>query len=176
VDVADCIAAARHAADTDRVDCFRMAIRGGSAGGFTALMALTGSDVFKAGASHYGVTDLRLLAGDTHKFESRYMDWLVGPLPAAAALYDARSPAKRVDQLQCPVIFFQGLDDKVVPPNQARRMVAAIRARGLPAPLHEFENEAHGFRRADTIGRVLELETAFYGEVFGFTPVATAAE
>ena len=170
VDVADCVAAARHLAASGRVDGTRIAIRGGSAGGFTTLAALVGSDAFRAGASHYGVADLRLLAGDTHKFESRYLDRLVGRLPEDAAVYDARSPISHVERLGCPVIFFQGLDDKVVPPNQARAMVEAMRARGVAAALYEFEGEAHGFRRAETIRRVLELELDFYGQVFGFVP------
>lgn len=170
VDVDDCIAAVRHIADTNEVDPRRVAIRGGSAGGFTTLAALTRSSVFRAGASHYGVADLRLLAGDTHKFESRYLDGLVGPLPKAAALYDQRSPIRHADRIQCPVIFFQGLDDKVVPPNQARAMADAMREHGQQALLYEFEGEAHGFRHADTIRRVLELETSFYGQVFGFEP------
>ena len=170
VDVADCIAAASFLADTGRVDPARMAIRGGSAGGFTVLAALTGSDAFRAGASHYGVADLRLLAGDTHKFESRYLDRLVGRLPEADALYAERSPLGRVERLSCPVIFFQGLEDKVVPPNQARVMVQAMRSRGVKAALYEFEGEGHGFRRAETMRRVLELELDFYGQVFGFKP------
>ncbi len=170
VDVADCVAAARFLAAFGRVDGARMAIRGGSAGGFTTLAALVGSDVFRAGASHYGVADLRLLAGDTHKFESRYLDGLVGRLPEDGAVYEARSPLSHVERLACPVIFFQGLDDKVVPPNQARAMAGAMRARGVAAALYEFEGEAHGFRRAETIRRVLELELDFYGQVFGFVP------
>ena len=170
VDVQDCIAAARYLAETNEVDSRRIAIRGGSAGGFTVLAALASPGKFSAGASHYGVADLRLLAGDTHKFESRYLDRLVGALPKAAAVYEERSPIRNVDRMHCPVIFFQGLDDKVVPPNQARAMVQAMRAAGLAAPLYEFADEAHGFRRAETIRRVLELETSFYGRVFGFTP------
>ncbi|MGI3777413.1 MAG: prolyl oligopeptidase family serine peptidase [Janthinobacterium lividum] len=170
VDVGDCVAAARHLAAEGRVDGARMAIRGGSAGGFTTLAALVGSDVFRAGASHYGVADLRLLAGDTHKFESRYLDGLIGKLPEDGAVYDARSPISHVERLSCPVIFFQGLDDKVVPPNQARAMAAAMRARGVAAALYEFAGEAHGFRQAGTIRRVLELELDFFGQVFGFVP------
>ncbi len=170
VDVGDCVAAARFLAESGRVDGTRMAIRGGSAGGFTTLAALVGSDVFRAGASHYGVADLRLLAGDTHKFEARYLDGLIGRLPEDGAVYDARSPINHVERLSCPVIFFQGLDDKVVPPNQAQAMVAAMRERGVAAALYEFAGEAHGFRRAETIRRVLELELDFYGQVFGFMP------
>ena len=167
VDVADCAAAASHLADTGGADPARMAIRGGSAGGYTTLAALAGTDVFRAGASHYGVADLLLLAADTHKFESRYLDSLIGPLPEAEAVYRDRSPLNHADRMSCPVIFFQGLDDRVVPPNQARVMAAALRARGLEAPLHEFAGEAHGFRRADTIEQVLRLETEFYVRVLG---------
>ncbi len=173
VDVADCIAAVRFLVQAGRVDPDRVAIRGGSAGGFTTLMALTSSDVFRAGASHYGVADLRLLAGDTHKFESRYLDRLVGPLPAAEDTYKARSPLERVGHLACPVIFFQGLEDKVVPPGQARTMVEAMRGRGIRTALYEFADEGHGFRQADTMRRVLELELDFYGQVFGFTPAGS---
>ena len=167
VDVADCVAAARHLAAIGGADPARMVIRGGSAGGFTTLAALAFSDVFRAGASHYGVADLQLLADDTHKFESRYLDRLVGPLPEAEALYRERSPLFHAHRISCPVIFFQGLDDKVVPPGQARAMVAAMRARGLEAPLHEFPGEAHGFRRAATVRTVLEEEAAFYSRVLG---------
>lgn len=171
VDVADCIAAVNYLIELEEVDRNRVAIRGSSAGGFTTLSALASSSLFKAGASHYGVADLRLLAADTHKFEARYLDRLVGKLPDAAAIYDQRSPLKNVERMKCPVIFFQGLEDKVVPPNQARAMSSAMSARGLVAPLHEFESEGHGFRRAETIRAVLELETMFYGHVFGFEPV-----
>lgn len=168
VDVADCIAAARYLADQGLVDRNRLVIRGGSAGGFTTLAALTSADVFKAGASLYGVADLKLLARDTHKFESRYLDRLIGPLPQADALYNARSPINHLDRLACPIIFFQGLDDKTVPPNQAEEMVAAMKARHLPVAYYAFEGEGHGFRKAETLKRVLELELDFYGRVFGF--------
>lgn len=171
-DVDDCIAAARHLATTGRVDPARMAIRGGSAGGFTVLAALTRSDLFKAGASLYGIADLALLARDTHKFESRYLDRLVGPLPDAAALYRDRSPLYHIDKLTAPIIFFQGLEDRVVPPNQAETMVNAMADRGLPVAYYTFSGEGHGFRRAETIRRVLELELDFYGKIFGFTPAA----
>jgi dipeptidyl aminopeptidase/acylaminoacyl peptidase len=150
------------------VDRKRIVIRGGSAGGFTTLAALTTSTVFRAGASLYGVADLLLLARDTHKFESRYLDRLIGPLPATEALYVARSPIHHVDKLACPVIFFQGLEDKTVPPNQAETMVAAMEARGLPVAYYAFAEEGHGFRKAETLKRVLELELDFYGEVLGF--------
>ena len=170
VDVEDCAAAAEYLANEGLVDKARIAIRGGSAGGFTTLAALTNTKLFKAGASHYGVADLKLLASDTHKFESRYLDRLVGPLPRAEALYRARSPIHHLDRLSCPVIFFQGLDDKVVPPNQAEDMAQAMAARGLAVAHYTFDGEGHGFRQATTIRRVLELELGFYGRIFGFTP------
>jgi dipeptidyl aminopeptidase/acylaminoacyl peptidase len=170
VDVQDCIAAARYLVEADLVDANRLAIRGGSAGGFTTLAALTFHDVFRAGASHYGIGDLTALARDTHKFEARYLDRLVGPLPEAQARYRERSPVNFTDQLSCPVIFFQGLDDKVVPPNQAEAMVAALRAKSLPVAYVPFEGEGHGFRRAENIKRALEGELYFYGRIFGFTP------
>ena len=170
VDVEDCAAAAEFLARDGRVDPARIAIRGGSAGGFTTLAALTTTKLFKAGASHYGVADLKLLASETHKFESRYLDRLVGPLPQAEAIYRARSPIHHLDRLSCPVIFFQGLDDKVVPPNQAEDMAQAMAARGLAVAHYTFEGEGHGFRQGTTIRRVLELELGFYGRLFGFTP------
>ncbi|WP_428484688.1 prolyl oligopeptidase family serine peptidase [Rhodopila sp.] len=169
-DVQDCIAAASALAERGLVDPDRLAIRGGSAGGFTALAALTSSSVFRAGASLYGIGDLRLLAGDTHKFEARYLDRLVGPLPETDALYDQRSPIRHMDAMTAGVIFFQGLDDKVVPPNQARGMVEAMKAKGLPVAHYEFAGEGHGFRKAATIASVMELELDFYGRLFGFDP------
>ena len=170
VDVEDCAAAAEFLASEGRVDPARIAIRGGSAGGFTTLAALTTTKLFKAGASHYGVADLKLLASETHKFESRYLDRLVGPLPQAEAIYRARSPLHHLDRLSCPVIFFQGLDDKVVPPNQAVDMAQAMATRGLAVAHYTFEGEGHGFRQGTTIRRVLELELGFYGRIFGFAP------
>jgi dipeptidyl aminopeptidase/acylaminoacyl peptidase len=170
VDVLDCIAAARFLVAERRADPRRLAITGGSAGGFTTLCALTFHDVFRAGASHYGVSDLEALARDTHKFESRYLDRLVGPWPEAAALYRARSPIHHVDQLSCPIIFFQGLEDAVVPPNQAALMVEALLRKGLPVAYLTFPGEQHGFRKAETIQTVLRAELAFYGRIFGFTP------
>jgi dipeptidyl aminopeptidase/acylaminoacyl peptidase len=169
-DVEDCIAAARALIERGLIDASRIAIRGGSAGGFTTLAALTSSDVFKAGASLYGVADLMLLARDTHKFESRYLEELIGNLPEHEALYLERSPIHHVEQLNCPVIFFQGEDDKTVPPNQAESMVAALRTKNLPVAFYLFEDEGHGFRKAETLRRVLELELDFYGRVFRFTP------
>jgi len=169
-DVEDCVEGARHLVSQGRADENRLAIRGGSAGGFTALAALTFHDAFKAGASYYGIGDLEALARDTHKFESRYTDSLVGPYPERRDLYQARSPIHFVDRLACPVIFFQGLEDKVVPPSQAQTMVDALRAKGLPVAYLAFEGEQHGFRRAATIIRAREAELYFYGKVFGFTP------
>jgi dipeptidyl aminopeptidase/acylaminoacyl peptidase len=150
------------------VDGKRLAIRGGSAGGYTTLCTLTFRDVFTAGASSYGIGDLEALATDTHKFESRYEERLVGPYPERRDLYRARSPINFTDRLSCPVIFFQGLDDKVVPPNQAEAMVAALRAKNLPVAYVPFAGEQHGFRRAETIRRALEAELYFYARVFGF--------
>lgn len=170
VDVDDCCAAARYLVEAGEADPDRLIIRGGSAGGFTTLAALTFRDVFRAGASHYGIGDLMALARETHKFESRYLDRLIGPLPEAEALYRERSPIHHAEKLNCPVIFFQGLDDKVVPPNQAETMVAALKAKGIPVAYVPFEGEGHGFRKAENIKTALESELAFYGRVLGFTP------
>ncbi len=168
VDVEDCVQAARYLAETGRVDPKRMAISGGSAGGYTTLCALTFHDCFAAGASHYGIGDLESLARDTHKFESRYLDALVGPYPERADLYRERSPIHSCDRLSCPVIFFQGLEDKVVPPNQAEAMVAALAERGIPYAHVTFPGEQHGFRRAENIQTALEGELYFYSRIFGF--------
>jgi dipeptidyl aminopeptidase/acylaminoacyl peptidase len=173
VDVDDCANAAKYLAEQGLVDSERLAIAGGSAGGYTTLCALTFRDVFKAGASHYGVSDLEALATDTHKFESRYLDGLIGPYPERKDLYEARSPIHFTDQLSCPAIFFQGLEDKIVPPNQAEMMVAALKAKGLPVAYVAFEGEQHGFRRAENIKRALDGEFYFYSRVFGFEPAET---
>ena len=173
VDVEDCVAGARHLASTGRVDGARMAIRGGSAGGFTTLSALAFHRVFKAGASYYGVSDLAALDADTHKFESRYTEWLVAPPAERERVYAERSPALHASRIDCPVIFFQGLDDKVVPPEQSRKMVAALEARAIPVEYLEFEGEGHGFRRKENIERALEAEAAFYAQVFGFALAAS---
>ena len=170
VDVDDCVSAARALVARWLADPERLAIRGGSAGGFTTLAALAFRDVFRAGASYYGVADLELLARDTHKFESRYLERLIGPYPARADLYRARSPVHAADRIACPVIVFQGLEDEVVPPNQAETIVAALRTKGVPVALLTFPGEQHGFRRAETIVRCLEAELAFYGAIFGFEP------
>ena len=164
-DVTDCEAAALHLADSGRVDRARLTIQGGSAGGYTTLAALAFTDTFACGASHYGIGDLAALARDTHKFESRYTDALVAPWPQGADVYAERSPLEHADGLSCPVIFFQGLEDKVVPPNQAEAMVAALRAKGIRVEYVPLEGEAHGFRRADSIIRVMETELAFFREV-----------
>ena len=169
-DVDDVVAGAEALVARGLVDPERLAIRGGSAGGYTTLAALTFRDCFSAGASQYGIGDLMALAGDTHKFESRYLDRLVGSLPDSEALYRERSPINFTDGLDCPVIFLQGLDDKVVPPNQAEAMVAALDAKGLPVAYVAFEGEGHGFRRAENVKRALEAELVFYGRIFGFTP------
>jgi dipeptidyl aminopeptidase/acylaminoacyl peptidase len=174
VDVEDCTAGARWLAGQGLADPDRLAITGGSAGGYTTLCALTFDDVFAAGASHYGIGDLEALLHDTHKFESRYLDSLVGPWPAARETYEARSPIHHADRLDCPVIFFQGTEDKVVPPNQAEAMVAALRAKGIPVAYLSFEGEGHGFRRAENIRRALEAELYFYGRIFGFSPEGIA--
>ncbi len=168
VDVDDCANAAKYLAEKGLVDGERLAIAGGSAGGYTTLCALTFRDSFKAGASYYGVSDLEALATDTHKFESRYLDGLIGAYPEQQELYKARSPIHFTDQLSCPVIFFQGLEDKVVPPNQAQMMVDALKAKGLPVAYITYEGEQHGFRRAENIKRTLEAELYFYSRIFGF--------
>jgi dipeptidyl aminopeptidase/acylaminoacyl peptidase len=165
-DVDDCVAGARMLAEQGVVDSKRMAIRGSSAGGFTVLCALTFHDAFAAGASYYGVSDLEALAKDTHKFESRYLDTLIGPYPERRDLYEARSPIHATARLRCPVIFFQGLEDRVVPPAQAENMVAALRQRQIEAPLVTFPDEQHGFRRKENISRALDAELAFYRQIF----------
>ena len=170
VDVGDVVAAVKYLIDEGRVDGSRAAIRGGSAGGFTVLAALAFHDVFRAGANYYGVSDLEGLARDTHKFESRYLDRLVAPLPQGREVYEARAPIRHLDGFKAALITFQGVEDKVVPPDQSRAIVAALKARGLPVAYLEFEGEQHGFRRAENIVRSLESELAFYGRVFGFTP------
>lgn len=168
VDVDDCANGAKYLAQKGLVDGERMAIAGGSAGGYTTLCALTFRDVFKAGASYYGVSDLEALATDTHKFEARYLDGLIGPYPERKDLYVARSPIHSAERLACPVIFFQGLEDKVVPPNQAEMMVEILKAKGLPVAYVAYEGEHHGFRRAENIKRTLDGEFYFYSRVFKF--------
>jgi dipeptidyl aminopeptidase/acylaminoacyl peptidase len=146
-----------------------MAIRGGSAGGYTPLAALARSDTpFAAGADHFGVADLGALAADTHKFESRYLDGLVGPYPEAADVYRERSPITHVDEFSTPLIVLQGEEDAIVPPNQSEMIVNALRAQKLPVAYLLFAGEQHGFRRAENIRRALDAELSFYAQVFGF--------
>jgi len=168
VDVDDCANGALYLGKRGEVDGDRLAIRGGSAGGYATLCALTFRDVFNAGASYYGVSDLEALAKETHKFESRYLDSLIGPYPERRDLYQERSPIHFADRLSYPVIFFQGLEDKVVPPSQAELMVEALRSKGVPVAYITFEGEQHGFRRAETIKRALDAELYFYSKIFGF--------
>jgi dipeptidyl aminopeptidase/acylaminoacyl peptidase len=167
IDVEDCVAGARHLAAQGVVDPERLVIRGGSAGGLTTLCALAFHDVFKAGASYYGVSDLKGLDADSHKFESHYNEYLIAPMPEADRLYRERSPINHTDKLRRPMIFFQGLDDKVVPPPQSEVMVEALRARGVPVAYLTLEGEGHGFRKADSIARTLDAELYFYLRVFG---------
>jgi acetyl esterase/lipase len=170
VDTEDCVAAARFLAETGEVDGGRLAIRGGSAGGYATLCALVFHDEFAAGASYYGVADAEALARDTHKFEARYLDGLIGPYPERADLYRERSPIHFVERLSSPVILFQGLEDEIVPPNQAETMVAAMAANGIPHAYLAFEGEQHGFRKSETEIRCLEAELYFYGRILGFDP------
>ncbi|MGV7208273.1 prolyl oligopeptidase family serine peptidase [Oxalobacteraceae bacterium A2-2] len=175
VDVEDCIAGARALVARGLVDPERLIIRGGSAGGLTTLCALTFHDVFKLGASYYGVSDLEGLDQDSHKFESHYNAYLIAPQPQAAAIYRQRSPIHHTDKLARPMIFFQGLDDKVVPPQQSEAMVAALRARGVPVAYVPLEGEGHGFRKAENIVRTLEAELYFYQRMFGLHDPAAPA-
>ena len=168
IDTVDCINAARYLADQGEIDDQRLIIRGGSAGGYTTLCALTFHDLFSAGASYYGVADVEALTTDTHKFESRYLDSLIGPYPEMKVLYHARSPIHFSERLSCPVILFQGLEDIVVPPSQAELMVEALKMKGLPYAYLTFEGEQHGFRKAENIQRCLEAELYFYAQVFDF--------
>ena len=168
--MADAALAAQYLADLGKVDAKKLLIRGGSAGGYTTLAALAFYDVFAAGASYYGVSDLGLLAADTHKFESRYLDQLVGPYPAAKEIYDERSPINHLDKFNCPVILFQGLEDRVVPPNQAEAILHALQKKGVPVSYVPFEGEQHGFRQAANILRCHEAELYFYGRILGFRP------
>ena len=170
IDVDDCINAATHLASLGLVDRERLAIRGSSSGGLTVLAALIRSNLFAAGVSLYGVADLMALAADTHKFESRYLDWLIGPHPEELARYADRSPINTVDSITTPMLLMQGTEDRVVPPSQSEAVVAALAANGVDHVYAVFEGESHGFRRADSIITSLELELWFYGQVFGFDP------
>ncbi|MCA9942619.1 MAG: S9 family peptidase [Anaerolineales bacterium] len=168
VDVQDCINAAKYLVEKGLADGNRLSIRGGSAGGYTTLCALTFYDTFSAGASHFGVSDVEALARDTHKFESRYLDSMIGPYPEAKETYIARSPIHFTDQINCPLILFQGLEDKVVPPSQAEKMFEAVKAKGIPVAYLAFPGEQHGFRSAENIKRTLDGELYFYSQIFGF--------
>jgi dipeptidyl aminopeptidase/acylaminoacyl peptidase len=169
VDVEDAIAAARHLADAGRVDPARLCVSGGSAGGFTTLACLARPETpFSAGGDYFGVADLEALAKDTHKFESRYLDRLVGPYPEAEEVYRQRSPIHHVEDFSRPLIVLQGLEDEVVPPNQATMIVDALRAKGVPVAYVAFEGEQHGFRQAQNIRRALDSELSFYAQIFGF--------
>jgi dipeptidyl aminopeptidase/acylaminoacyl peptidase len=171
VDVADCVNAAKSLVAAGKADGNRLIIRGRSAGGFTTLAALAfHPSQFRAGASYYGVCDLELLARETHKFESRYLDTLIAPYPVEVNVYRARSPIHSIDRLSCPLILFQGLEDRVVPPSQSRLMYEAVRDKHLPVALLTFAGEQHGFRKAETIASCLAAELSFYGAVFGFAP------
>jgi dipeptidyl aminopeptidase/acylaminoacyl peptidase len=177
VDLDDCEAAARWLGDQGRVDPERLCIRGGSAGGYTTLAALAFRDTFAAGASHFGVADLEALATETHKFESRYLDGLIGPYPDRRDLYVERSPVHHLDGFDRPLIVLQGLEDEVVPPNQAEMIVDALRSRKVPVAYVTFPGEQHGFRQAANIRRALDAELSFYAQVFGFaTPEAEGIE
>ena len=168
VDVEDSVAAARWLAEQGRVDPARLCIRGGSAGGYTTLAALALSDVFAAGANHFGVADLEALAVETHKFESRYLDGLIGPYPERRDIYRERSPINHLDGFDKPLAVFQGLDDEVVPPRQSEMIVDALREKGVPVSYVAFEGEQHGFRKAENIRRALDGELSFYSQIFAF--------
>ena len=170
VDAEDVIAAVRYLVSTQRADPNRVAISGGSAGGYTVLVALSTSDVFRAGADHFGISDMTALARDTHKFESRYIDSLIGPLPQAQSIYDARSPLNHLDGFKAPLIIFQGAEDPIVPPNQSALIATALRARKVPLAYISYPGEGHGFREPENIINSLQSELSFYGQVFGFTP------
>jgi dipeptidyl aminopeptidase/acylaminoacyl peptidase len=168
VDVDDCANAALFLVKGGKVDSNRLVIRGGSAGGYTTLCALTFRDAFKAGASYFGISDLEVFRKETHKFESRYDMKLIGPYPERRDLYWQRSPIHFIDRISCPMILFQGLEDKIVPPTQAELMVKALSAKGLAYAYVAFEGEQHGFRRKENIKRSLEAELYFYSRIFRF--------
>ncbi len=182
VDVADAYTAALGLAESGDADRDRLGIRGGSAGGWTALAAVTSGPaltgtkeaVFAAATSYYGVSDLRPFATDTHDFESRYLDGLIGPLPESDALYTERAPVGHVTGLTCPILLLQGLDDPIVPPSQSEAIAADLADHGIRHAYIAFPGESHGFRKAETVTAALEAELAFYGEIFGFTPPGVA--
>ena len=170
VDVQDCVAAVQGLAAADRADGARLVIRGGSAGGWTVLAALTGTDAFAAGASYYGVAEPITFASGTHDFESRYLDGLIGPLPESRELYKTRAPLSNVDELSCPVLLLQGDEDEVVPPSQAEMFRDALVRQQIPHAYLLFAGEQHGFRKAESVIAALEAELSFYGQVLGFVP------
>jgi dipeptidyl aminopeptidase/acylaminoacyl peptidase len=170
VDVDDCINAARHLVKQGLVDPARISVTGGSAGGFTVLLSLTKRDFYDAGASHYGIGDLELFIKETHKFEAHYCDTLLGPYPERAEIYRDRSAINFADRLSAPVILFQGLEDRIVPPSQAETFVEACKKKNLPYAYVTFEGEQHGFRQDKNITRALEAELYFLSRVFGFEP------
>ncbi len=174
-DVEDCVMGARFLVDRGKVDGDKLIIRGGSAGGFTTLAALTFHDVFRAGASYYGVSDLEVLAKDTHKFESRYLDRLIGPYPESRDIYIERSPLHSLHRVSAPIIFLQGLEDRIVPPSQAEMMVEALKEMGVPVAYVPFAGEQHGFRKGENIIRAHEAELFFYSRIFAI-PIADDAE
>ena len=175
VDIDDCVSGVEHLVAIGKADPKRLIIRGGSAGGYTTLAALTFRDTFSAGTSYFGIGDLEALAKETHKFESRYLDGLIGPYPEAIATYHQRSPIHHTERLSSAMLLFQGLDDKVVPPNQAQMMADAVREKGLPVAHVEYEGEGHGFRKAENIQLTAERELSFYAQLFGFTPAGESA-
>ena len=169
-DVEDCVAVAKHLVAQKKVDKNRLAIKGGSAGGFTVLAALTFHDTFTAGASRYGIADLAILAKDTHKFESRYLDRLVGKWPEDEEIYKQRSPIHHIEQLSTPMVILQGSEDPIVPPNQAHLMAKKLKENDIPHALIEFSDEGHGFRKAPNITKAIESELAFFAQIFNFEP------
>ena len=169
-DVEDCVAVARHLVTQKKVDKNKLAIKGGSAGGFTVLAALTFHDTFTAGASRYGIADLAILAKDTHKFESRYLDRLVGEWPKDEEIYKQRSPIHHIEQLTTPMVILQGSEDPIVPPNQAHLMAQKLNENHIPHVLIEFPDEGHGFRKAPNITKAIESELAFFAQIFDFEP------
>jgi dipeptidyl aminopeptidase/acylaminoacyl peptidase len=168
VDVDDCVNGARYLSERGEVDPNRLAIRGGSAGGYTTLAALAFRDAFHAGASRFGLSELVIFAEETHKFESRYLHRLIAPYPARKDVYEARSPLLHADRISSPVLFLQGLEDKIVPPNQSEMMYESLKRRRIPTAYVTFEGEQHGFRKAASIKRALDAELYFFSRIFGF--------
>ncbi len=164
----DCVNGAKYLIERGLVDSDRIAIRGWSASGYTTLATLAFRDLFRAGASHFGISDLETMTTDTHKFESRYLEGLIGPYPERRDVYLERSPIHHTEHLSCPMILFQGLDDRVVPPDQAESMHEAVKAKGLPVAHVTFDGEDHGFRKAENIKLTYDAELLFYSKVFGF--------